>query len=123
MLRTCRGSDADPPFKISGRTVRPFLPYGAYLTEDGEIVMFDRRYRPIFRRDKGGTVHPDDRARWVDGICGHVWFYSDVTLTEAEVMHRCQIIMARWAAAGMTRGRAARNWLLPRQWIHNRQGS
>jgi hypothetical protein len=119
-----RASDIDlsAPIKIAECNVRQFLPYGAYLTDGGEIVLFNRGYRPMFRRDKDGIVHPDKRGRWVEGIRAHVFFYSDATPSETEVMHRCQIIMARWSAVAGVRGRATRGWLLPKRWIHNRLG-
>src|SRR5262249_41953266 len=99
---------------------RRALPYGAYLCWTGEVVLFDRRYRPIFRREPTGLVNRDSPARWVHGIRGKCWFYSDVCSPRInrETLHRILAVQRRWetAAAGVSIGL---DQLLPAEWIIN----
>ncbi len=42
--------------------------YGAYYTNGGEVVPFNRRYKPL-----------SDKARWVTDIVRKEWYYQDNT--------------------------------------------
>lgn len=42
--------------------------YGAYTTNTGERIVFNRRYRPL-----------SDKSRWVENIASKEWFYNDRT--------------------------------------------
>jgi hypothetical protein len=48
-------SPTDPRFGVILDTEHA-LPYGYWETADGELVLFDRRYRPLFVRLRGGRV-------------------------------------------------------------------
>jgi hypothetical protein len=60
-----------------GESSRSKLFYGQWITADGTVVLFDRKYRPRWRRTPDGTVTPADPSQWVDGIVQESWFYSD----------------------------------------------
>jgi hypothetical protein len=97
-------------------------PYGCYFTASGEIVLFDRRYRPMFRLDRHGRVSADDPARWVGGIIGKCWFHDDSCSPRRnpEIRHRVSILAQRWQAAadGVD---VPISELLPPAWIFNRK--
>lgn len=50
-------------------------PYGAYITKDGEEVLFDRGYSPMLRRDADKT-NVRKASGWIDHVA-QVWFYMD----------------------------------------------
>ena len=50
-------------------------PYGAYITKDGEEVLFDRGYSPMLRRDTSKT-NVRKASGWIDHVA-QVWFYMD----------------------------------------------
>lgn len=54
------------------------LPYGLWLCRDGRVVLFNRRYQPIWQRDPQGRVSRADPDEWVKHICGQNWFYGQV---------------------------------------------
>jgi len=98
------------------------LPYGYWRTAAGEVVLYDRQYRPIFVRRPDGIVvvgHPD---RWVAGIIEKAWFYSDATAprTDAQTRAKCEGILARWVAAARVGRPVALTQLLNRQWLTRR---
>ncbi len=43
-------------------------PYGAYITKNGERILFNRRYKPL-----------TDKERWVEGVVAQEYFYNDST--------------------------------------------
>jgi hypothetical protein len=55
------------------------LPYGIWRTDAGELILFDRRYQPIFTRRSDGIVVRERANRWVQGIAEQFWFYGDAT--------------------------------------------
>ena len=63
----------------AGESMRYRLIYGRWTTADGTEVMFDRRYRPRWRRKPDGVVEPADPSQWIDGIVEESWSYSDRT--------------------------------------------
>jgi hypothetical protein len=81
--------------------IRQALPYGYWRTAAGELVLYDRHYRPIFTRRADGTVVIDHPDRWVAGIIEKAWFYSDATSPRINQQTRakCEGILARWIAA------------------------
>ena len=42
--------------------------YGAFTTESGERVLFNRQYKPL-----------DDKKRFVENVVKQEWFYTDAT--------------------------------------------
>ena len=50
----------------AGESMRYRLIYGRWTTADGTEVMFDRRYRPRWRRKPDGVVEPADPSQWID---------------------------------------------------------
>ena len=49
--------------------------YGAYITEDGEEILFDRGYNPMVRRDADKT-NVRKASGWINHVA-QVWFYDD----------------------------------------------
>jgi hypothetical protein len=73
------------------------LPYGAYVSADGSATLFDRRYRPIARLARGGTVTrvpPDERIHFT----GQIWLYRDGThpLINHATRRRCETVLRCW---------------------------
>jgi hypothetical protein len=73
------------------------LPYGAYVSADGSATLFDRRYRPIARRNRGGTVTrvpPDERIHFT----GQIWLYRDGTrpLINRATRACCERVLRFW---------------------------
>ena len=99
------------------------LPYGARVTASGELVLFDRRYKPIFTRLPDGIVVPERPDRWVEGIVETVWFYREASppRVNKETRARCERILSRWVAASRTGRPVSRTQLLHRHWISSRQ--
>jgi hypothetical protein len=56
---------------------RARLLYGQWTTSDGSIILFDRKYRPAWKRRPDGTVAPADPTQWIEGIVAERWFYTD----------------------------------------------
>jgi hypothetical protein len=82
----------------AGESPRWRLIYGQWTTADGSEVLFDRRYRPRWRRTPDGTVEPADPSQWIEGIVQENWFYTD----RASLSERKQInarIVAEWRIA------------------------
>jgi hypothetical protein len=99
---------------------RRALPYGCYFTWDGQAVLFNRRYKPIFRRWPDGHVERDRLDRWVDGIFRLVWFYNDSVCNAPATLAKITAIQLVWerAAAGAL---IDLDLLLPPQSIINRK--
>jgi hypothetical protein len=77
---------------------RSRLLYGVWQTESGDEILFDRQYRPRWRRTPDGTVVPVDPSEWIDGISGERWFYTD----HADLPTRRRItaaVAAEWGIA------------------------
>lgn len=77
-----------PRAPYAGDDIRPF-PYGLWVCEDREVI-FDRQYRPLFVRPRGGArrVSPWAHHRelgwryanhdeWVEGSAETLYFYAD----------------------------------------------
>lgn len=84
-------------FNADGRGVsdRSRLLYGVWQTESGDEILFDRQYRPRWRRTSNGTVVPADPSEWIVSISGERWFYTD----RADIPTRRRItaaIAAEW---------------------------
>jgi len=50
-------------------------PYGAYITEQGEEILFDRGYSPILRRN-ADKADVRKASGWIKHVA-QVWFYDD----------------------------------------------
>jgi hypothetical protein len=113
---------AAPIRKSQIRRCSGALPYGCYFVADGSIVLFDRRYRPIYTCDRNGRVAVDDPRRWVRGILAKVWLYdgSCTPRRNPEIRHRVTVIRDRWSAAAAGLHVPAAE-LLPVEWIVNRK--
>ena len=96
-------------------------PYGVYLTSAGELVLFDRSYKPMYRRDRHGFVHRDDPGRWVEGIEHKAWFFDGATSpwSNHETRQRITVILERWSSAADSRCSADPRSLVPVEWIVN----
>jgi hypothetical protein len=71
-------SDDDAP-RFGSWSARQKLLYGKWTTADGTVVLFDRKYRPRWRRKPDGTVAAADPAEWIDGIVHECWLYGERT--------------------------------------------
>jgi hypothetical protein len=49
------------------------LPYGQWTCADGHIILFNRRYSPIWERLPNGVVQRADPAEWVKWV-SQSWF-------------------------------------------------
>lgn len=58
------------------RTWRETLPYGTWKTQAGFRIIFDRHYKPMFRRSPLG-VTTAVQPYWVQAIVKETWFYND----------------------------------------------
>lgn len=60
------------------REIRWNLPYGVWTLQNGDKVLFNRRYRPIALLRNGASsavlVGPN---QWIRGITDEQWFYHD----------------------------------------------
>jgi hypothetical protein len=71
--------------RIIGTTVeeillRATLPYGMWTTESGEEVLFNREYRPIWRRKLNEMpATPIKEFEWVEDIKSTKFFFDDST--------------------------------------------
>jgi hypothetical protein len=93
--------------------MRRELPYGIWIEKNGAEVLFNRDYRPIWRRRPGGNV---SRVRDPIGPSGEMWiywvsqdhFYNDgcTPWHDAKSRKRCEAILAEWLAARVVDGRA-----------------
>ena len=82
---------AGSSFNDDGRASRSRLLYGVWQTESGDEILFDRQYRPRWRRTPNGTVVPADPSEWIVGISGERWFYTeraDLPTRKRVTMHR-----------------------------------
>lgn len=64
------------------------IPYGAYVEEDGSVVLHGRNYKPTWRRRPNGMIErADGWVKYVD----QMWFYKDVQSPRhyRHVMLRC----------------------------------
>jgi hypothetical protein len=109
-----------------GLEQRRCLPYGVYFTWDGQAVLFDRRYRPIYRRWPDGRVERDDPGRRVHGIRALAWLYDDncSPRTSRETLRRVLAIQQRWylpcLALRQEESCSDIGWLMPPEWMVNR---
>jgi hypothetical protein len=79
-------------------------PYGAYITEDGEEVLFDRGYSPMLRRDTDKT-NVRKASGWIDHIA-QVWFYEDANSPRGprrlkrtkDTISRCDMVLGAFNA-------------------------
>jgi hypothetical protein len=81
-----------------GESLRSRLLYGQWVTADGTVVLFDRKYRPRWCRNSDGTIRRADPSKWIDNIVHESWFYTDC----ASLFTRKQInakIVAEWRLA------------------------
>jgi hypothetical protein len=77
---------------------RSKLLYGEWTTADGTVVLFDRKYRPRWRRTPDGIVTPADPSKWIDDILQEAWFYTErASLTDREQINAR--IAAEWRLA------------------------
>jgi hypothetical protein len=93
-----RESSDDEAPRFGTWSARAKLLYGQWTTADGTEVLFDRKYRPKWRRHPDGTVEPADPSEWIDDIVQENWFYTD----RASLSERKQInarIAAEWRLA------------------------
>ncbi len=79
-------------------SLRYWLIYGQWTNADGTVVLFDRRYRPRWRRTPDGTVEPADPTQWIDGIIHKSWFYRDRT-SLSDRKRICVRIASEWGLA------------------------
>ncbi len=90
-------SDAEAP-RFGTWLARAKLLYGIWKTESGDEVLFDRKYRPRWRRTPDGIVTAADPSQWIDGIVEECWFYSDrCSLTDRKQINAR--IAAEWRLA------------------------
>lgn len=81
-------------------------PYGAYITADGEEVLFDRGYNPMLRRDADKT-NPRKASGWIDHVA-QVWFYDDTNSPRGsrrlkrtkDTIRRCEMVLHAFNTGG-----------------------
>jgi hypothetical protein len=64
------------------------LPYGQWVCADGRVVIFNRRYSPLWERLPDGTVQRADPGEWVRWI-KQSWFDLAVPATSAMRANDC----------------------------------
>jgi hypothetical protein len=88
-------------------------PYGVFHRTNGDLVLFNRDYQPIFHYvaevDEIFATHPD---WWVSKIDSQSWFYNDASspFSSKETRRICAKVLDDW-----TNGKAT----LPRHVIDN----
>lgn len=79
-------------------------PYGAYITEDGEEILFDRGYNPMLRRNADKT-NPRKASGWIPHVA-QVWFYTDADSPRGprrlkrtkDTIRRCEMVLEAFNA-------------------------
>src|SRR5690242_3214393 len=80
------------------------LPYGVWLCEDGRVVLFNRRYEPIYERPaEGGPVRPADRTEWICARKYRRYFYGNGHY-EHEKRRRAKAALDEFMAGGTPSG-------------------
>ena len=79
-------------------TRHPDLPYGVWTCLDGREVLFDRRYRPLWERQKGSPPRRADATEWVAHIVGQQFFY-DYGTPKAARRSAALAALAAWGIA------------------------
>lgn len=82
------------PIGVPGRE-----PYGAYITEDGEEILFDRGYSPMLRRG-ADKINVRKASGWIDHKA-QVWFYADTNSPRGprrlkctkDTIRRCEMVL------------------------------
>jgi hypothetical protein len=64
---------------------------------DGSKVLFDRKYRPLLRRDSQFRVEMMRGDEWIEWT-EQVWFYDDSCSprVDADIRRECEEILVRW---------------------------
>jgi len=56
---------------------RTEYPYGKWITEDGDKVLFNRNYQPIWKREPEGKTVAASRNWWVPNIASQEFYYNE----------------------------------------------
>ena len=71
------------------------IPYGVWFTADGDEILHDRKYRPLWRKHPDGTVARADPAERVERVALQFCIYDDaVELPERR--RRAEQLRASW---------------------------
>ena len=62
---------------LSHGGIRKYLPYGMWVTTEGEWVLYNRRYQPFMIRTPGGRISGCDPKLWVEDIDTRYYFFND----------------------------------------------
>ena len=77
------------------------IPYGIRTCADGTQILFNRSYRPIWRREPGQSAKPaqiDDRVAWTK----QEWFFDDGNPPwgngpgSKKAIDRCEAVLMEW---------------------------
>lgn len=72
------------------------LPYGLWALNDGSIVVFNRKYQPIWRRGPNNREWEPQEPHWVKNIVNQIVFYLDEDAkNETALIKRLELIAAR----------------------------
>jgi hypothetical protein len=78
MRHTYRGRPPNSKYPTWRRAQYRHLPYGAWVTQDGTVVLFDRDYCPLHRRSPGATSPTAlTGSEWVVNIVSETFLYTD----------------------------------------------
>jgi hypothetical protein len=71
------------------------LPYGAWVTRDGTVVLFDRDYCPLHRRAPGAASPTAmTGSEWVRDIVSETFLYNDQNSPSVDPLTRARCLQA-----------------------------
>jgi hypothetical protein len=73
-------------------------PYGRWTTGDGDEVLYNRAYEPIWQRRPGGQPTVAKPWKWVHDIVKDELFFDDSTppWRKRETRERCCVVLKEW---------------------------
>lgn len=74
-LRKCSSPNHEAPNLIK-HSLRQSLPYGVWYTKDGNVILYNRGYSPIYSKYPGKEII-EECHRWVSDIVRSENFYND----------------------------------------------
>lgn len=86
------------------------LPYGLWTCADGRIVIFNRRYHPLWHRLPDGTVERANSYEWVKFIEQRWFDYTDVRYARITRERLCQILRDLFAGKDLTAHTIVTEW-------------
>jgi hypothetical protein len=80
--------------------MRLYLPYGKWVMEDGSEVLFNREYKPMWKRTKSGEVSACD-PNWSIHKNADSWFFDDSNTPwrEKKTFEICMDVLRGWGVS------------------------